>query len=351
MDDSPLFGPGVGGMMRAVSLDDGAPAGRRLPVALDSVRHAQIGLPGASDMLVVVVGVDASGQRQTFAGTDALAPLALTPGRAGLSGVADGGGVPVEVRPDEARGYVAYRRLDARVGTVDLGGAPRSVALAAGFDATTYDDVSALSLMVNADGDGVFAPRLRTGPGESVAADMPFRIGGQAFRLSSVAPDGSEATFEALPDDTEALAAGFRMPDIALTSLDGTPMRVSELRGRVVVLNWWNDNCPPCYMEMPGLSELADTYAGDDRVAFVAIARNTTDELAAALDGRTFTYRQTVAADSAAAEALMGEGFPRHVVLDAQGRVVFDMLGGSPRIHEMLGPMIEPLVAVVPDRD
>ncbi len=59
---------------------------------------------------------------------------------------------------------------------------------------------------------------------------------------------------------------GFLAPDFTLDVLDGTKMTLSELRGKIVIINLWATWCPPCRAEMPALESAYKAYKDSDVV-------------------------------------------------------------------------------------
>ncbi len=57
-----------------------------------------------------------------------------------------------------------------------------------------------------------------------------------------------------------APAVGHPAPDFALKDLDGNTVRLSDLRGKVVFINFWATWCPPCRAEMPEIEALHQEY-------------------------------------------------------------------------------------------
>jgi thiol-disulfide isomerase/thioredoxin len=60
-------------------------------------------------------------------------------------------------------------------------------------------------------------------------------------------------------------------PDFSLESLDGKTMRLSDLRGKAVLLNFWATWCGPCKIEMPWFVDLQNQY-GSQGLQIVGVA-------------------------------------------------------------------------------
>ena len=52
-------------------------------------------------------------------------------------------------------------------------------------------------------------------------------------------------------------------PDFSLKDLNGKMNRLSKLKGRVIILNFWSTTCPPCVAELPSLNALYHDLAGN----------------------------------------------------------------------------------------
>lgn len=65
---------------------------------------------------------------------------------------------------------------------------------------------------------------------------------------------GGKAALEARPE------VGYLAPDFTLPSLDGQTVRLSDLRGKAVLLNFWATWCAPCRLEMPTMEKAYQEY-------------------------------------------------------------------------------------------
>lgn len=69
---------------------------------------------------------------------------------------------------------------------------------------------------------------------------------------------------------------GVKAPDFELSSLDGRKVRLSDFRGKAVVLNFWATWCPPCKVEMPWFVDMQNQY-GKDGLVVVGVAMDDTE--------------------------------------------------------------------------
>jgi peroxiredoxin len=99
-------------------------------------------------------------------------------------------------------------------------------------------------------------------------------------------------------------------PDFELSDLHGKKVRLSDYRGKVVILNFWTKTCAPCLEEMPSLGDLAKILNKYPNIELVTV---TTDESA---EDAKATLR-----------SVLGEDAPFTTLVDAKDEVVRNHFG------------------------
>jgi cytochrome c biogenesis protein CcmG/thiol:disulfide interchange protein DsbE len=120
---------------------------------------------------------------------------------------------------------------------------------------------------------------------------------------------------------------GSPVPDFALTALDGSPMNLSEQRGKPVVVNFFASWCAPCREEAAALEQTWRMYQ-EQEVQFFGIAYKDADSKAQAfLDEFDVSYPSTVDPSNRTARSYGLTGVPETFVIDQQGLLVRHFLG------------------------
>ncbi|OKJ17094.1 TlpA family protein disulfide reductase [Kitasatospora sp. CB01950] len=149
----------------------------------------------------------------------------------------------------------------------------------------------------------------------------------------------------------DTAAAGHRVaaPDITGTGLDGSgAIKLSDYRGKVVVLNIWGSWCSPCRAEAKGLQESSRKYA--DQVQFLGINTRDTDPANAIAFEKNFgvTYPSIYDPDGTQIlkfpkGSLNPQSIPTTIVIDKDGKLAARAMRAMST--EDLDKMIEPILA------
>jgi thiol-disulfide isomerase/thioredoxin len=122
-----------------------------------------------------------------------------------------------------------------------------------------------------------------------------------------------------------ALESGTMIPDVELMSLEGDPIRPSDYRGKIVLMNFWATWCGPCIREMPMFQEYQDRYP--NIVVLGVDEEETREKVSQFIEQMGITY--TIALDQRAemGRALRVTFLPTTIFIDEKGEIRFRHYG------------------------
>ena len=130
------------------------------------------------------------------------------------------------------------------------------------------------------------------------------------------------------PSPTPGVSLSKTAPDFTLQSLEGKTVRLSDYRGKPVVLNFWATWCEPCKIEMPWFVDLQRQY-GPAGVQFLGVAMDdaSTKEIAAFAESMKVNYPILIGKDSVGDDYGGVQFLPETFYIDRTGKVVDKAFG------------------------
>jgi peroxiredoxin len=122
---------------------------------------------------------------------------------------------------------------------------------------------------------------------------------------------------------------GCQAPDFDVTTMDGERLKLKDLKGKIVVMNFWYTSCAPCIAEMPALNRLVNEYSKSD-VIFISFVREQEDEATTKqlLIKTKFDYKVVSGKYPMTDKFCVISGWPMNIVLDKNGIVRRIFTGG-----------------------
>ncbi|MBW4436237.1 MAG: TlpA family protein disulfide reductase [Pleurocapsa minor GSE-CHR-MK-17-07R] len=152
----------------------------------------------------------------------------------------------------------------------------------------------------------------------AIAGAISLAVGAGIIALTPVG-DASGAGLIRLESSWFTPATGGVAPELVLPGREGPPVRLSELRGMPVVINFWATWCVPCEVEMPELQALADSRP-DVRVLAVNVGEPPAQAMAW-LAARGLTLDVLFDVDGQAARDFAIRGQPTTFVISPEGAI------------------------------
>src|SRR5262249_41522447 len=148
---------------------------------------------------------------------------------------------------------------------------------------------------------------------------------------------GSEKPAHKTESNTKYTAA----PDVQFTKLDGSPFRLRDLRGRVVLLNFWATWCIPCRSEIPSLSAMQKDLDAKG-LSVIGVSYDDTADLIQEFQKDIPQSYQIVLGGGEGGRELPASPLPTTYIIDRQGRIRDKLIGE--RTREAFESVIKPLL-------
>ncbi|WP_452601115.1 TlpA family protein disulfide reductase [Pontimicrobium sp. MEBiC06410] len=162
-------------------------------------------------------------------------------------------------------------------------------------------------------------------------------------QLKSIIFKQTNSTSTRIEKSPEAyFETGEKALDFIVSDIEGNTTKLSNLKGKVVVLNFWFTKCGPCVMEIPSLNNVVDTFKSE-AVVFIAITFNKKDPVKQFLKEHKFDYK--IAPNANDIITMYGvQSYPTNIVINQKGEIVLKELGYRTNIESVLTQSIKSLL-------
>ena len=117
-------------------------------------------------------------------------------------------------------------------------------------------------------------------------------------------------------------------PDFQLTSTEGTPFHTADLRGKVIVLNFFATWCGPCQMELPNLQAIWNDFRNDGNFRMLVVGRKESDDGVKAFQQKHgLTLPMASDPDSSIYNRFASQYIPRTYLISRQGIIIYQCTG------------------------
>ncbi len=137
---------------------------------------------------------------------------------------------------------------------------------------------------------------------------------------------------------------GQQVPAIVLNTFEGTVVNTTDLKGKVVVLNFWASWCVPCEGEAPALESAWNAYKPEGQVVFLGVDYvDTEPEARAFLSKYDITYPNGPDLGTKISQMFRITGVPETYFLDREGKLAYSQIGPFSTEDEIKA-IIDPLL-------
>ena len=146
---------------------------------------------------------------------------------------------------------------------------------------------------------------------------------------------------EMVPESEAFEAADVEAPDFTLNDINGQPLKLSSLRDKYVILDFWGSWCVWCIKGFPKMKEYYQKYAG--KFEILGIDCNDSEEKwKAAVAKYELPWLHVYNTDnSGVLEQYAIQGFPTKIIVGPDGKIVQTIIGEDPAFYTLLDKLFQ----------
>ena len=146
---------------------------------------------------------------------------------------------------------------------------------------------------------------------------------------------------ESVPTPAPELVEEIEAPDFTLPDINGEPVKLSSLRGKYVVLDFWGSWCGWCIKGFPDMKKYYEKYKSKLEILGVD-CRDTQEKWKAAIAKYELPWKHVYNPDNSSLTADYAiEGYPTKVIIDPEGKIVKTIVGEDPEFYTFLDELFK----------
>jgi cytochrome c biogenesis protein CcmG/thiol:disulfide interchange protein DsbE len=118
-----------------------------------------------------------------------------------------------------------------------------------------------------------------------------------------------------------------KAPDFTLKSIDGKTIKLSNYKGKIVIIDFWATWCPPCRKGIPDLIEIQKEYSKDVVVLGISVDRETAKDVPGFVKNNKINYTVALFNENIIKSYGGINSIPTSFVIDRQGNIVKKLVG------------------------
>ena len=146
-------------------------------------------------------------------------------------------------------------------------------------------------------------------------------------------------------DKETVVKVGDQVPEFEVTLFDGEKVKIKDLRGKVVLINFWATWCPPCQLELKRVQkEIIDRFKGKEFV-FLAISREDSyEKIKEFREKNGYTFPMGLDTDRKIYSLFANSTIPRNFIIGKAGKIEYGSTGYSEKSFSNLVGQLETLL-------